>query len=538
VTDLSDLAELYKSESRDHLAQLGRAVLSLEGTESKAAVDEAFRAAHTLKGMAAMMGHESVVGLAHGLEHLLDNIRGGMLSVDGGVVDTILAAVDELGRVVELAVGSQDETERAVAASVGRAPTLGRRETSLAGGNVPHPTSHVARPVSGRPSFVRVDQGRIDSLMDRAGELVSARERVLLRARESGDRQLQAEVASLGRALHEIREDALRLRLAPLGDQADRIQRIVRDTARAVRKEVRLELSGAEVEVDRALLGDLGDLLTHLLRNAVDHGIESPEGREAAGKPTIGLIHVSASQDRDTVTIRVEDDGRGIDVERVRAKALAQGRDVVGGVSTAKADLLQLLTAAGFSTAAAVTEISGRGVGLDHVANRLREIRGDLRIESDVGRGTAFIMRLPKTLSLTRVLLMGCGKDTIAIPAAGLERIDDRAGPANGTADAITRRRATDVPTYDLAKLFGDKEMDARSGDGYQVVLEQNGRRVKLEVDTLLGLQDAVIKRFAVPRSAPDLFSGATILTDGRPCLVVDPARLIAALSVKTKAEA
>lgn len=513
-----ELADLYRSESRDQLQRLSRAVLAIERDRDRSAVDEAFRCAHTLKGMAAAMGHVDVVSLAHGLEHLLDRIRSGLLGIDGDVVDVLLSAVSELEQIVEGAVAStstlaNDEQRTAASDEVGGS-----------GGT----TSGFGRGEATR--YVRADQARIDSLMTRAGELIVAKEALVRRARSLGDAELTRTVKELERLVDDLQADALRLRMAPVGELTDRLHRLVRECGRRAGKQVSFEVTGGNVEIDRSLLGDLSDLLTHLLRNAVDHGIESGRERQASGKSAAGRIRVSAAQNRDSVVVRVADDGCGIDRERVVARAIESGIWAPGTTeSTKEADLLELLVLPGFSTATTVTELSGRGVGLDHVASRVRELGGDLRVFTEEGRGTTFTLTLPKTLSLTRVMLVGCGGEMLAIPMGAVERIEDEfQGRVQTLNDAGRKGEVEPALTVALEALCGLPARPRQPGGGYFLVLAKRGVPVKVRVDQLYGFRDVVIKRFAIPKRTRDLYAGAMVLPDGRARLVLDPGRIVA----------
>jgi two-component system, chemotaxis family, sensor kinase CheA len=509
------LIELYRSESRDHLDELGRAVLAIERGEGLGAIDAAFRAAHTLKGMSAAMDRSVVAELAHGLEHTLESLRAGAVRADPEVVDTILRAVDELERVVEAACSGLAE----------RSGADGGDESFPAGESKPMVPPGASPP--GR--VVRIPEARIDGLLERTGDLLVARERIIARARASRDERMRELAQEFARSIEELRDDALRLRLAPIGDIADRIARVVRDTARALDKRVRLHLAGVDVEIDRALLGDVQDLLTHLLRNAVDHGIETIAGREAAGKPAEGHVRVTVTQQRDSVILRVEDDGRGIDRELVTRRAIAAGIwRSTPGVPIGDEDLLRLLVHPGFTTAHEVTEVSGRGVGLDHVATRSREVGGDLRIASRPGRGSRFTLVLPRTLSQTKVLLAGSCGQIVGIPAGALRRIEDEGQLAPGVPEAQDgERERPSIEVVDLGGLLGTAGGETPGNPAFLVVLGDAERRIKLRVDTLIGLQEVVVRRFARPRGMSEAFGGATILADGTPCLIIEPLRLL-----------
>ncbi len=508
--DRAALGELYRSESRDYLDALSRAILALERGEGRDAVDEAFRVVHTLKGMSAAMGYQAVTTLAHGVEHMLDRVRSGALEVDEAMVDALSQAVDQLELVIDESWKADAEAGFATPGQAARGAWAPAKDDSQA-------------EASGGSRFVRVEQDRIDRLVDRVGELIVSRERLLAAAHDSSDAGVRRAAEQLGREIAELRDDVFQLRLAPVAEVFERLHRLVRDTARGLKKDVRLETRGVHVELDRALIGDLADLLTHLIRNAIDHGIESREERIAAGKDPSGTVRVSATSDPDTVAVRVEDDGRGIDLDGVARHAAAAGlRDAGAGSDLAADELFDLLTRPGFSTARRVTEVSGRGVGLDRVASRLRELGGNLDIESEPGRGAAFTLRLPKTLSLTRVLLVNCEGETLAIPASAVERVEELDAPTT----ALTGRGDGASRAVDLGAILGLRD-EPPAGSRSIVVLSGAGRRQDLLVDTLIGLRDFVVKRFAVPRRVRDLYAGAAILPDGRPCLVLQPARLL-----------
>jgi two-component system, chemotaxis family, sensor kinase CheA len=509
MMDLEGLAELFRSESGDLLEVLSRAVSRLEGGRDAVALDEAFRAAHTLKGMAAVMGYSTVVGLAHGLEHLLESVRSGAVVPDREIVEALHFAADELSHVVE------------AAATPSVVPEAGFVAAS-ANDSAEHVDAGGEEPVGAR--YVRVEQGRIDALIAAAADLSLARDAILSRAAELGDPETRQLVDSLGRAVSRVRDDAIRLRLAPMGELEDRVHRVVREAARVTGRRVNPRLEGGEVEIDRALLSDVAEVLTHLLRNAVDHGVEPPDVRVAAGKPVEGAIRILLSQDRETVAIRVSDDGRGIDRAALVARAESAGLRAADAGEMGDREVLELLTRPGFTTAEQVTELSGRGVGLDHVASRVRDLGGSLALESVAGQGTSFLLTLPKTLSLTKVLVAGCGGWSVGIPASMLERIEDAEGVAYGAGTGL-EGSASEV-VLDVDEVLGTG-MSVGGGSRFRVVLRMGDGSFGIHVDRLVGMRDVVVKRFAMPPECPDVFAGAAVLGGGEICLVLDPTRMV-----------
>jgi two-component system, chemotaxis family, sensor kinase CheA len=374
---------------------------------------------------------------------------------------------------------------------------------------------------------VRVDARRLDALLDVAGELVIARERLAGAAGAHADPALEDAVLRLTRLVDELQHEVLSTRLVPVAQLFDRFPRLVRDTARTVGKEVELVTEGRELELDRALLDELADPLVHLLRNALDHGLEAPDERLARGKARKGRVTLSAARERDAALVRVRDDGRGIDRAKVRARAVQLGL-AASGAELSDADVERLVSRAGFSTRARVSAVSGRGVGVDAVQARLQAIGGAVEIESREGEGTTVTLRLPLTLAIIRALLARVGDEVYALPVsqvAATTRLE-----ALVAADTLDGTSAGDawvaaLPRRCLRELVGLEP--AAAGERDVVVVECDGGRVALVVDELLDEQDVVVKRFDAARGALPGFSGATILGNGRPALIVDVGRLL-----------
>jgi two-component system chemotaxis sensor kinase CheA len=378
------------------------------------------------------------------------------------------------------------------------------------------------------PRSVRVEARRLDALLDLAGELVIARGRLADAAAPhvAEDTALRDALAHLTRLVGALQDEVLSTRLVPVSQLFDRFPRLVRDTARQLGKEISLHTEGSDVHLDRSLLDEVGDPLLHLLRNAMDHGLETPEQREAAGKPRAGRLTLAASRDRDSVLVRVTDDGRGISRARVVRRARELGL-VADGQPLSDADILRLVARAGFSTAERVTDVSGRGVGVDAVETRMRALGGAVEIESREGEGTSVTLRLPLTLAITRTLLARVGGETYAIPAGHVAATAelDSAQATTVRGEPVLLLGDEPLPALDLRALVGQPGSTAAGRE--LVVVEARERRAALVVDELLGQQDAVVKRFDRVRGALDCFSGATILGNGTPALIVDVGRLL-----------
>jgi two-component system, chemotaxis family, sensor kinase CheA len=381
---------------------------------------------------------------------------------------------------------------------------------------------------------VRIDLRRLDALMNLIGELVIARGRLLALTAASEDPALVETVDQSARLIGDLQDEIMTCRMVPVWQVFDRFPRLVRDAARSLGKQVAFEIDGKEIELDRSMLDEIGDPIVHLLRNAVDHGIEDPEARVAAGKPAEGRLTLSAVRDRSAVLIRVADDGRGIDRDRVLARARDTGLVDAATTSLTDDEMVRLIARPGFTTAERVTNLSGRGVGIDAVQARVRALGGSVDIKSLPGQGTVVTARLPLTLAIMRALLARSAGEMYAFPMAHV----DETVSAEGVALAAVRGRQVillrgeAVPYVRMRDLMAGRaaagEHDPETGaEQHVVVLESGGRRTAVAVDELTGQQDIVVKQFDGVRGSLPLFSGATILGDGAPALIVDVSSLI-----------
>lgn len=388
------------------------------------------------------------------------------------------------------------------------------------------------QPVEFRPQAnratrsVRVDVRHLDSLLDVVGELIIARGRL----RESLGTALTHDARSaldhLSRLVGDLQTEVLSARLVPVWQVFDRFPRLVRDSARSLGKEIDFAVEGKEIELDRSLLDEIGDPVVHLLRNAIDHGIETAAERLAVGKPRRGRLTLSAIRDRDAVLLRVADDGRGLDRPRVVRRARELGL-LDEHSQPDDEDLVKLVTRAGFSTAERVTDMSGRGVGVDAVEERLRKLGGSVEMRTSAGKGMTVTLRLPLTLAIVRALIARVGDEVYALPASHVVATAEFTAARSRTlrGEAVLLLGQDVLPALDLRTLVG-----MPAGDGAErelVVLEAGDRRLGLVVDELLGEQEAVVKRFDLVRGALPCFSGATVLGNGMPALIVDVGRLL-----------
>jgi two-component system chemotaxis sensor kinase CheA len=375
---------------------------------------------------------------------------------------------------------------------------------------------------------IRIDLTRLDVLMKLAGELVVARNRLVELARASTDPELGQVGERISRLVGAVQAEVLEARLTPVREVFDRFPRVVRDLARDLGRQVRLEVEGGDIELDRAVLDEVADPLVHLVRNAIDHGIEPPRERVKAGKAAEGRLRLSASRERNSVAIRVADDGRGIDRSKILAKAKADGLVDAAAETLADDQLLRILSRSGFSMAAVVSGVSGRGVGVDVVMTRIRQLGGAVELVTEAGQGTAFVLRVPLTLAIVRSLLVQVGAERYVVPLNYVSETIEFSGTpvtALGDREALVIREQP-VPTVHLHRLLNIAGA-ATTGRRPVLVVQVGERRSALVVDALLGQQEIVVEPFDAPRGMPGWFSGATILADGAPALILDAAALV-----------
>jgi two-component system chemotaxis sensor kinase CheA len=420
-------------------------------------------------------------------------------------------------------VGDVESVEVAVPASPDANGRAGAAfgEVSESGGD-----SH-ARDRGAVQSVVRVELRRLDRLMALTGELVIARGRLQARAAELGDGELEETASRIGRLVGYLQDEVLATRMVPAGIIFDRFPRYVRDAARKLGKDVDFTLDGRDIELDRALLEEIGEPLIHLLRNAVDHGLETRAEREAAGKPVRGRLTLAVERERDGVVIRVSDDGRGVDREAVLVRARSSGLVPPETAELSDDELLRVLAASGLSTRESVTELSGRGVGVDAVLSTASRLGGTVDLRTARGRGTTWSLRLPATLAIVRALLARVGNETYALPATHVRATADLADAGRAT---VRGREVVVIgedvlPVVRLREVVGLPQAEPEHQD--VVVLAAEDRRVGLLVDELLVQEEIVVKPFDAAREGARLFSGATVLPSGDPALIVDVGSLL-----------
>ncbi|MDQ8164174.1 MAG: chemotaxis protein CheA [Gemmatimonadota bacterium] len=448
-------------------------------------------------------------------------------------LEQLQAAEAPQGFAVRLVTGADAAAIEAAVRSAGDVDTvhvdmLGRARKRAAG-----PADEpIAETTSARVRQVKIDLSRLDTMMNLVGELVIARGRLVQLTAGSPDPALDESVTQMAHLVGELQREITASRMVPVGQVFDRFPRMVRDAARGLGKDVRFEVEGRDIELDRSLLDEMAEPLVHLLRNAIDHGLEGPAERTAEGKPAAGTLFLSATRERSAVVIRVQDDGRGINRARVLERARVSGLVDAGVRDLDDADLLRCLAHPGFSTKDSVTGLSGRGVGVDAVVNKVRSLGGSVELHTALGAGSSFTLRLPLTVAIVRALLARAGGEHYALPLTHvretLEWGPDSVRQVNGTDVLVLRDEV--LPLVDLRDVVQLRGVRAANATREIVVVERGERRTGLVVDELLGQDEIVVKQFDAARgeaTAAGLFTGATILADGAPALIMDLASLL-----------
>jgi len=562
---VDELTKEFIAESQEGLDRMERCLTELEmRPDDSGLLGEIFRAVHTIKGTTGFLGFDRLEKLAHAGEHLLGSLRDGKLEVTSDLISGLLRLMDGLRGILVLIeeTGSEgtragDEDGELIAElamlnghelSEIEAPQIALVETTKVEGGVTAAASSGSSPalqptvVSEKASAdktLRIDVDVLNRMMNLVGELVLTRNQMLQSGMEA------ANFPELARRLDsvtaDLRETVMQARMQPVGNLFGKFPRMVRDLARTCGREVRVEFSGQETGLDKSLLEAIKDPLTHAVRNAVDHGIESPADRVLAGKSAEGCLRLKAFHQSGSVVIEIEDDGAGIPIERVLQKAIERNlvtAEDAAGMSEREA--LQLIFLPGFSTAAAVTTVSGRGVGMDVVRANVEKVGGSVEVESRRGMGTTLRLRVPLTLAIVPSLVVKSGGQAFALPQSTLVELVDI--PQREFAQVVQRIGSSELyrlrerllPMVWLDRLLGlEADSPEQSKGHYLAVLEAEGCRYGLVVDDLMSPEEIVVKPLSPVLREIGLFSGATVLGNGTLALILDIGATAARAGVK-----
>jgi two-component system, chemotaxis family, sensor kinase CheA len=524
--DYAALLEVFHAEAEEALDAMEQALLRLESQpEDEASVATLFRLAHTLKGNAASLRLPRLTELTHVLEDVLDALRTHTLPAVDGLISLLLEATDGLRELVASAdeAGPLKPRHQAVLERL-RQALLSPGERASADAEAPRAAQTAASPAL-RTRTLRIDLATLDSLLDVTGEIAVAHGRLRLALLNDAGRA--REVHDESERLHaELQRLVIRVRMVPLGPTLSRATRVLRDAAQATGKSARLVLRGEDIEVDTKVAEYIVDPLTHLVRNAVAHGIEAPDARRAAGKPEMGSVVITATREPGCIAIEIEDDGAGLDAERIVEQARTRG--LVGPEATSEdAALVQrLIFEPGLTTAASVSELSGRGVGLDVVRKNVEALRGTLRVSTRRGHGTHFTIRLPLTLAIVQGFGVTVSDETFVVPLESVVTCVEL-GPEQASEREldVLNLRGEALPLLRLRLRLALP--GARPEREHVLVVQQDERRVGLVVDRLLGDLQSVIKPLGRLFQGLPGVAGSTILGDGRVALLLDVPALV-----------
>lgn len=510
-----ELLRDFAIRSCEHLDDADARLLTLESDPGNSDdVDAVFRAFHTIKGMAGFLALDDISEHAHRSESLLARFRGSGETIDPATVQGLFEAVDKMRRLVATATGFE---MRATG-------TWAEEKTAEESGARPNDRAN------SRAGTVRLEEGRLDALLDTIGELVIAESMVSASVRTAADtRAWEAQLERLDKITRELQQMATSLRMVTLQATFGRMARLVRDQARKAGKDVDFSISGEDTELDKTVVDRIQDPLIHALRNAIDHGIEDEASRKAAGKPAKARLELRAFHAGGAIHIEVSDDGRGLDHERILARARELGVFDPDEQPNTES-LLECVFSPGFSTATEVTDVSGRGVGMDVVKRTVEELRGRVSLDSRPRHGTTLAIRLPVTLAIIDGMVCRVGAERYVIPILSIER-SVRPEPSEiNTVVSKGMMLDTDngfIPVLELHRFFGVDDAVADPTEAVIVVINEGGVRAGLLVCELLGQQQTVIKPLG--EGLPDQagVTGGAIMPDGRVGLIIDAAGLV-----------
>jgi two-component system chemotaxis sensor kinase CheA len=525
-----DVLREFLLESNENLNRLDSEILELEQKPAdKELLASVFRTIHTIKGTCGFLGFPLLERIAHQAENLLSLLRSGERLLSPRLVAVILECVDAIRKILGNLEATQKEGPDDYGSLIGRLRAAIEIREDIVELLPPADAApaEIEKTSAVSESAIRVDVGLLDKLMNLVGELVLARNQVLQFTTQKEDGALTATAQRLNLITSELQENVMKTRMQPVGRVWNKLPRLVRDTAHACGKLVRLDMDGAETELDKTIIEAISDPLTHLVRNCCDHGIESQEERARSGKPPHGVISLKACHEGGQVNIEVADDGAGVDVARVKFKALEKGLiRPEQAERMSEHEAMNLIFLPGLSTARAVTNVSGRGVGLDVVRCNVERIGGTVDVFSTQGKGTLVRLKIPLTLAIIPGLVAVSGGETFLIPQASLLELIRLDGDCAGRIERVHgtpvyRRRGRLLPLAFLNQVLG-LERSGQDDVVNVVVLQAEDRQFGLVVDGIKDTQEIVVKPLGKQLKGLTVYSGATIMGDGRVALILD----------------
>ncbi len=568
--ELDEMKEIigdFLIEADELITSLDNNLVTLESSpDDLDLLNEIFRAVHTIKGTSSFLGFEQVTALSHKMEDILNKLRKAEMKVCPEIMDVLLEALDLLKLLLNNVRNENDEQidlddilarlqakldgdpdvtasdiERSSEVSAAEVEAIRVEATSdpatfatASTGKPEKAKAAAAPPRNAADQTIRVDVDRLDALLNMTGELVLSRNSLMQSVGKLGaEGEVDHELEGINRAAKavnfittELQMAVMKMRMQPVGKVFSRFPRQVRDLARESDKKINLVISGESTELDKSVIEEIGDPLMHIIRNSCDHGLESPEERRGKGKPEQGTVHLSADQEGSHIIIKVEDDGRGFDIEAIRDKAVERGliaRDDVDRMPDR--EVFDFIFEAGFSTAKKITDVSGRGVGMDVVRTNIQKLNGTVDLDSRKDIGSTITIKLPLTLAIVQGLLVQCDEDVFVLPLSSVHETVKASGSEVYYVNQrpVFRLRDEIIPLINLtATVNADSDAFVMSERPYIVVVGLAERKLGLMIDRFLGQEEVVIKSLGEYLGATEGVAGATILGDGRIRLIVD----------------
>ncbi|MCA3339066.1 MAG: hybrid sensor histidine kinase/response regulator [Roseomonas sp.] len=550
---MDDLLADFLTETHEGLSAVDEALLRLERAPDDApTLAEVFRQVHTIKGTCGFLALSRLEKVAHAGETILGLYRDGSLKVTPEGITLIFTAVDAIRKIVvgleqtgqepegddSAVIAALDAAARGESIALPKAPEVKAAapvEAAPMAAAAPRTQEAPAEAVQAESATaqqtIRVSVEVLEDLMTLVSELVLTRNQLMQLARVSSDSQISVPLQRLSHITSELQEGVMKTRMQPIGNAWAKLPRLVRDLANELGKKIELEMRGADTELDRQVLELIKDPLTHMVRNSGDHGLEGPADRRAAGKPETGRILLNAYHQGGHIIIEIGDDGRGLPVEKIRAKVLAQGLATEAELAQMNEhDVLRFIFRPGFSTAQQITSVSGRGVGMDVVKTNIERIGGTIELRSKEGRGTTFTIKIPLTLAIVSALIVQAGGERFAIPQIGVVELvrvgDEHEGNTRieMIKDApVLRLRDRLLPLVSLSSLLRLREAPVGGLKGYVVVMQVGANVFGIVVDRVFDTEEIVVKPVAPILRHITMFSGNTILGDGSVIMILDP---------------
>jgi two-component system, chemotaxis family, sensor kinase CheA len=573
--EMAEILQSFLVETKEIFEQLGQDLLLLEKDNSNPALlNTIFRAVHTVKGTSSFLGLEKLTSLAHVFEDVLNKLRKGEIALASQQMDIMFEAFDTM-KLLVAKIDQNDGSETEVVEISEKLKRMAQQTYSSEKKGIENLPAEITianlkesdvnpskfsdhikginsvEEASPRESVaeakamqkqtdttIRVDVQRLDHLMNLVGELVLGRNRLNQISEELNEKYEGTKTAKdfadtytqIDFITTELQMAVMKTRMVPIAKVFNRIPRLVRDLSKEMNKDVELLMSGEETELDKSIIEELNDPLVHIIRNATDHGIENPDVRLKMGKPQRGTIRLKAAHEGNHIIISIEDDGKGMDPEKLKQKGIEKGMISIAEAQEMSArEAFNLIFAPGFSTSEKVTNISGRGVGMDVVRTNISNLKGIIEIDSTVGVGSKFVIKLPLTLAIVQALLVQVGKDVLSIPLASVlevRRVNDDEIETVNKKEVIRLRNAV-LPLTRVSYLMGISTGENESKWHYVVVVGLGSQRLGIVVDSLLGQKEVVIKSLGGYLGTVPGIAGSTILGDGRVIMIVDVSELM-----------